>query len=166
MQPHRSEGEMAGPYRLESPTVDPQRSALMAKIGSRNTKPELLVRRAAHRLGLRFRLHDPRLPGKPDLSFPGRGVVVLVHGCFWHRHPNCKATRMPKSRIQFWETKFKSNEARDRRVQDDLVEMGWRVVVIWECETRNHARLMDVLQSIACLPRLTTSARRSLSISR
>ncbi len=138
--------------KTTSHAVDPERSALMAKIGSRDTKPELLVRKAAHAAGLRFRLQDRRLPGKPDLSFPSRKLAMFVHGCFWHRHPGCKATRTPKSRIPFWEAKFQSNVERDRRVETQLEALGWKVIVIWECEARKHAHLMDVIERIKAMP--------------
>jgi DNA mismatch endonuclease (patch repair protein) len=113
----------------------------MAKIGGKNTAPEIAVRKALHRLGLRFRLHRRDLPGRPDIVLPRHMTVVLVHGCFWHRHPRCKYAYTPKSRIDFWEKKFQSNVSRDRRVLRDLRSMGWKVVLIWECETKDPLSL-------------------------
>ena len=114
-----------------------RRSAMMARIGGRNTAPELAVRRIAHRMGLRFRVHRKDLPGCPDLVFPKHRLVVFVHGCFWHRHQGCKYAYTPKSRVEFWTEKFESSVARDARQQAALKALGWRVLVIWECETRD-----------------------------
>lgn len=125
----------------------PQRSALMARIGPRNTKPEILVRRAAHRLGYRFRLYRADLPGTPDLVFPSRRVVIFVHGCFWHRHRGCSRCTAPKTRSAYWQAKFDANEARDARQIAELRELGWRVYVIWECEALDPAALEDLLRT-------------------
>lgn len=121
--------------------IDPTRSAMMARIGQRDTQPELTVRRALHRLGYRFRLHRRDLPGKPDIALPRHRTVVFVHGCFWHRHPNCRFAYTPKTRIEFWQNKFDANVARDIRVQKELEARGWTVVTIWECETFDTANL-------------------------
>ena len=112
-----------------------RRSAMMAHIRGRNTGPELAVRRIAHRMGLRFRLHRKDLPGRPDLVFPKHQLAVFVHGCFWHRHEGCKYAYTPKSRIAFWTEKFAANVARDGRQEAALKALDWRVLVIWECET-------------------------------
>lgn len=125
--------------------VDPARSAQMALIRGRDTTPELRVRKALHAAGLRYVLHDRRLPGTPDLVFPSRRVALFVHGCFWHQHPGCKAARMPKSHLRFWKTKLDGNVTRDRRQRAELERMGWTVMVIWECETRDQA----IIDSIA-----------------
>lgn len=122
------------------------RSRNMAKIRGKNTGPELAVRRAAHALGLRFRLHQSDLPGTPDLVFPGRRIALFVHGCFWHRHPGCRFAYMPKSRIEFWRAKFEGNVERDVRKQADLAAAGWRVVVVWECETRDQDGLREIIR--------------------
>ena len=111
------------------------RSRMMRGIRSKNTKPELVVRSAAHALGLRFRLHDRKLPGTPDLVFRKHRVVVFVHGCFWHRHA-CSLAAMPKTRTKFWVKKFDANCHRDARKRAELEGLGWRVLEIWECETR------------------------------
>jgi DNA mismatch endonuclease (patch repair protein) len=107
----------------------------MALVRSKDTKPELRVRRAAHALGFRYRLHVAGLPGRPDLAFPRLRRVVLVHGCFWHRHRGCPRTRLPKSRLDFWKPKLLANARRDRVKIAALRKLGWRVLVVWECET-------------------------------
>ena len=124
-----------------------RRSAMMAGIRGRDTKPELAVRRLVHRLGYRFRLHRRDLPGTPDLVFPGRRKVVFVHGCFWHRPPGCRFAYKPKSNIDRWQAKFESNVARDSRVRIALGELGWNVLTIWECEVADLDRLTDTLTS-------------------
>ena len=122
--------------------VDRQRrSEIMARIGPRDTLPELTVRSAAHRMGLRFRLHQRKLPGSPDLVFRRHGVAVFVHGCFWHRHQGCANATRPKTRPEFWQRKFDGNVARDARNCADLRRMGWRVLVVWECQTQNLDQL-------------------------
>lgn len=120
--------------------VDPaRRSQMMARIQGRNTVPEIIVRRTAHRLGFRFRLYRKDLPGRPDLVFPRFRAAVFVHGCFWHRHEGCRFAYTPRSRVRFWTEKFDRNVARDRCTEDALRSLGWRVLVIWECETRDDA---------------------------
>ena len=114
------------------------RSRIMSRVRGRNTKPELIVRRIAHGLGLRFRLHRRDLPGCPDIVFPRHRAAIMVHGCFWHRHPGCKKAASPKTRTQYWEEKFAGNVVRDRRNEAALRELGWRVCVIWECETKDE----------------------------
>jgi DNA mismatch endonuclease, patch repair protein len=106
----------------------------MSAIGGKNTAPEILVRKAAHRLGLRFRLHATRLPGRPDLVFPKWKTVVFVNGCFWHRHRGCKKATVPKSNTGFWKRKFRENVRRDAENCERLVDLGWRVVMLWQCE--------------------------------
>ena len=109
----------------------------MSGIGGRNTKPEIVVRKALFAAGFRFRLHRKDLPGHPDVVLPGRRVVVFIHGCFWHSHPGCRHARMPATRKEFWERKLAANVERDRRVRDALLSAGWRVLVVWECATRS-----------------------------
>ncbi len=125
----------------ETHAIDPKRSAMMARIGQRNTRPELTVRRSLHRLGYRFRLHRRDLPGRPDITLPRYRAVVMVHGCFWHRHLNCRFAYMPKSRVEFWSKKFEQNVARDERVHRKLEDLGWSVLTIWECETFDVKKL-------------------------
>ena len=132
--------------------VDPARSARMALIKGRDTKPELRVRKALHAHGLRFRLHDRRLPGAPDIVFPSRRLVLFVHGCFWHQHPCCPRARMPKSRQDFWGPKLTGNVARDARNIAELEAMGWAVRVIWECETERADRLVALADEIGRIP--------------
>lgn len=117
----------------------------MSRIRSRDTKPEIVVRRVAHRLGYRFRLHRRDLPGTPDLVFPVRRKVVFVHGCFWHRHAGCRFAYEPKSNVSKWQAKFRDNVARDTRVRTALSELGWEVLTVWECETRDIERLSNAL---------------------
>jgi DNA mismatch endonuclease, patch repair protein len=125
-----------------------QRSERMSRIKSRNTTPEIRVRRAAHRLGFRYRLHVKELPGKPDLVFPRHRLAIFVHGCFWHRHQdaNCKLSRIPKSRVNFWGPKLEANRQRDTNQEQALRELGWHVAVIWECETRNPINLESAIR--------------------
>ena len=123
-----------------------RRSALMAKVRSKNTGPEIRLRSLAHRLGYRFRLHARDLPGSPDLVFAGRGKVVFVHGCFWHGHPGCRGGRVPATRRYYWRTKLENNARRDRRAIAALRRLGWGVMVVWECQLRNEARLAGRLR--------------------
>ncbi|MFD1913989.1 very short patch repair endonuclease [Halodurantibacterium flavum] len=128
--------------------VDPARSAQMARVRGRDTKPEMRVRKVLHAAGLRYRLHVRRLPGAPDLVFPSRRVALFVHGCFWHRHPGCAAARLPKSRLEFWEPKLVGNVERDKRNRAALEAAGWKVMVIWECETRDRDALARLAENI------------------
>lgn len=120
-----------------------QRSERMGRVRSRDTKPELKVRRLLHRMGFRYRLHGRDIPGRPDIVFRKRRKLVFVHGCFWHRHPNpaCPLAREPKSRQDFWADKFAANVARDARVADELSQQGWGVFTVWECQLRDVAGL-------------------------
>ena len=120
----------------------------MSRVRGRDTAPEMRVRRAAHAKGLRYRLHRGDLPGRPDMVFPGRRVAVFVHGCFWHRHPNCTKASTPKSNLAFWEEKFARNVERDRRVRSELESDGWTVLTVWECETKNPERLAAFVEKI------------------
>jgi DNA mismatch endonuclease, patch repair protein len=118
-----------------------KRSQMMSGIRGKNTRPELVVRSVAHRLGLRFRLHRKELPGRPDLVFPRHRTAVFVQGCFWHRH-DCGLAAVPKTRTEFWLAKFAANVKRDRLCRAELENRGWRVLEIWECETRD-ARIVE-----------------------
>jgi DNA mismatch endonuclease (patch repair protein) len=117
----------------------------MSQVRSKDTKPEKVVRSVLHRLGYRFRLHRKDLPGKPDIVLPKYHAVIFVHGCFWHQHPNCKKATYPKSNAIFWKQKLDSNIERDRHNQDELLQLGWRVLVIWECQTKHPNTLMEQL---------------------
>ena len=133
--------------------VDPRRrSELMAGIRGRDTRPEIAVRRMAHRMGLRFRLHRKDLPGRPDLVFVRHRVAVFVHGCFWHHHRGCKYAHIPKSRVSFWREKFTQNTARDDRNAKALRDLGWRVLTIWECETRKDDDIRRLLAGLLNAP--------------
>jgi DNA mismatch endonuclease (patch repair protein) len=122
-----------------------QRAALMAKIRAKNTVPEITVRRILHGMGFRFRLHDARLPGKPDVVLPRHRTVVLVHGCFWHGH-DCHLFRVPKSRAEWWRDKIDANRRRDTVVLAQLVDLGWRIVIVRECALKGRTRLaLDAL---------------------
>jgi DNA mismatch endonuclease (patch repair protein) len=114
-----------------------KRSRLMGRIRSKGSTPEMIVRRAAHALGYRFRLHRRDLPGTPDLVFPSRRKVVFVHGCWWHQHPGCKKATGSKTQTSFWAAKFARNVARDRYAEAALRNGGWDVLTVWECETRD-----------------------------
>ena len=130
----------------------PERSALMARIRSVDTKPELFVRRALHAQGYRYRLHGRGLPGRPDLVFKKRRCAVFVHGCFWHRH-GCKRTTSPKSRQAYWQGKFTQNVERDRRNIRQLAEDGWQVFIAWECEIDTDETLLERLTAFLGPPR-------------
>lgn len=125
-----------------------ERSKRMGLIQSRDTKPEMVVRRLIHRLGYRYRLHCSDLPGKPDLVFRSRSKVILVHGCFWHMHNGCRNCRMPKSNIDFWRRKLESNRKRDIRNKSALSRMGWNYLVVWECQIKRTAlySIVDILR--------------------
>ena len=111
-----------------------RRSEIMSRVRAKGTRPEMAVRRLVHSLGYRYRLHSSQLPGRPDLVFAGRRKVIFVHGCFWHRHPHCHLARIPKSRIDFWRAKLDGNRQRDLLQQRELEELGWRLLVLWECQ--------------------------------
>ena len=122
-------------------TLTPEeRSAHMRKIRGKDTKPEMVVRRMVHGLGYRYRLHKKGLPGSPDLAFSSRQKAIFVHGCFWHAHPDpsCPIAKTPKSRVDFWEAKFARNRERDQRKKAELQELGYDVLVVWECELRRN----------------------------
>ena len=128
--------------------LDPvARSRNMSRIRSINTKAELIVRQAAHALGYRFRLYRKELPGRPDLVFPSRRVVLFVNGCFWHRHARCRRAATPKSRTDFWRNKFRRTVERDQRVAEALTALGWRVSVIWECQTLRRNEVERLLRT-------------------
>jgi DNA mismatch endonuclease (patch repair protein) len=113
-----------------------KRSAIMSAVRGKNTAPEILVRKAAHRLGLRFRLQGTGLPGRPDLVLSKWNTVLFVNGCFWHRHAGCPKAGTPKSNIEFWKQKFRENVRRDQTNYARLKELGWRVIVLWQCQLR------------------------------
>jgi DNA mismatch endonuclease (patch repair protein) len=129
--------------RIVRPIMDiysrEKRSELMSKVRTAGTTPELIVRRTLHSLGFRFRLHGKYLPGKPDIVLPKYHSVIFVHGCFWHHHRHCKKSKLPQSNAEFWRAKIHKNVERDSLKIAELIKLGWRVLVIWECETKNRS---------------------------
>lgn len=125
------------------------RSRMMAGIKGKDTRPEKALRSALHASGLRYRLHARNVPGRPDLLFPRFSAVVFVHGCFWHRHQDCRYATTPASRPEFWQAKFAANIARDRKVREALVEAGWRVATVWECALRKPDHVAEAAARIA-----------------
>jgi len=122
------------------------RSAVMRKVRGQNTGPEMLVRRTLHKMGYRFRLHRRNLPGRPDIVLPKHKSVVFVHGCFWHGHPGCPRADRPTSNIEFWNRKLDRNAERDYKASAALEEMGWRVLVLWECEIKTEAAVESAIE--------------------
>ncbi|MBP1644835.1 MAG: vsr [Bacteroidetes bacterium] len=114
-----------------------KRSECMSKIPSKNTKPELILRKALFSRGFRYRVNDRRLPGKPDIVLPKYKTIIFLHGCFWHRHEGCKYAYTPKTNTQFWIDKFNSNTERDKINAEKLTSMGWKILTVWECEIRH-----------------------------
>lgn len=121
-----------------------QRRHIMQSVGQKDTGPELAIRRALHRLGYRFRLHEKKLPGRPDIVFPSRHKVVFIHGCFWHGH-NCSKGKLPKSRNEYWIPKIEANKDRDERTINALREAGWESLVVWQCQ------VTDLDSAVACI---------------
>ena|SRR5688572_18373358 len=136
------------------------RSWNMSRIRSKDTGPELAVRSALHRLGYRFRLHKADLPGRPDIVLPRHRIVILVHGCFWHRHRNCQYSYTPRSRVSFWEQKFRDTVARDRSTRRQLHKAGWSILTIWECQARPDTLTGFLSSSLARLKRPRVAGRR------
>ncbi|QIL01834.1 DNA mismatch endonuclease Vsr [Sphingomonas sinipercae] len=124
-----------------------QRSRLMGRVGQFNTPPELTVRRIAHSMGYRFRLHRKDLPGRPDIVFPKLRKAVFVHGCFWHRHAGCRKATTPKSNEAYWQQKFTDNVERDNKAVAELSRLGWETMIVWECETRDIDTLRDAIST-------------------
>ncbi|MWV47129.1 DNA mismatch endonuclease Vsr [Paenibacillus sp. HJL G12] len=127
-----------------------ERSKMMSKIKSKNTAPEMIVRRYLHNKGFRYRLHDKKLPGKPDLILPKYKAVIFIHGCFWHGHEGCKYFRIPKSNTDYWVKKIDGNLLRDQEKQQLLRDMGWKVSVVWECELKRNPeyRCLKLIEQI------------------
>lgn len=138
----------------------------MSRVRGANTRPEMRVRRALHAAGHRFRLQARELPGRPDIVFRADRLAIFVHGCFWHRHENCPHTRTPKTRLEFWTEKFAANVERDRTAVARLEDSGWTVLTIWECDTRDPARLQIAVEAVAAIRVAAkagrTAAKRSL----
>jgi DNA mismatch endonuclease (patch repair protein) len=142
---HYNEGEKGRIERVDS--LSPaERSEIMARVRSRNSRPELFVRKLAFALGYRYRLHARDLPGRPDIVFRKRRKVIFIHGCFWHRHGACALARLPKSRLEFWLPKLEGNKRRDEKNKRALWRQGWKVLTIWECQLKSSARLSTRLR--------------------
>lgn len=122
-----------------------KRSWIMSRIRSRNTGPEVLVRSLIHRMGYRFRLHHRKLPGHPDIVLARHRKVVFVNGCFWHGHENCRRSKLPSTNADFWSSKIARNKERDAEAMRMLSALGWRTLVIWQCETRDRQKLLETL---------------------
>lgn len=124
-----------------------QRSRNMSRIKSKDTKPEKIVRSLLHSAGYRFRLHRKDLPGSPDIVLPKYNAIIFVHGCYWHRHPDCRYASTPKTNTKFWQNKFDANIKRDIAIQQALVGAGWNVIIVWGCETKNTSVLLKRIKS-------------------
>ncbi len=132
-----------------SDTVSPEkRSAMMAGIRAKDTKPELTIRKALFASGFRFRLHNRKLPGSPDIVLAKHHVAIFVHGCFWHLHHNCKLSKIPATRTDFWAKKLTANTTRDTQATDQLLALGWRVLVVWECHIRANRNCSELQQQL------------------
>jgi len=123
-----------------------KRSWIMSRVKGRDTKPEMLVRSFVHRMGFRFRVHRRDMPGNPDIVLPRHGKVIFVHGCFWHGHKRCARSKRPTTNKRFWNKKLDGNIERDKRFRRKLRRMGWKVLVVWQCETRNPEKLLGKLE--------------------
>lgn len=151
-------GPRAGRLRRRRRSNRPRtRSEQMALVRSRDTGPEVTLRRALWRAGARYRLQSGHLPGRPDIIFPARKVAIFVHGCFWHRHDCALGNREPKSNIAFWRAKFDQNVQRDTRAVKSLLERDWKVIVIWECELTSKARQAEAVERVTALVRPSKS---------
>ena len=135
------------------------RSRMMSSIRGKETRPEISVRRYLSGAGLRFRLHDKRLPGTPDIVLPSCRSVVLVHGCFWHRHPGCRLAATPSSNVEFWQHKFAANVARDTRKAKEIEALGWAVLVVWECQSEDELELDRLVWNLILRRSLRAGAR-------
>jgi DNA mismatch endonuclease (patch repair protein) len=124
------------------------RSALMAKIKGKNTGPEMLVRKYLFSNGFRYRIHDRRYPGSPDIVLPKYRTAIFVHGCFWHGHENCRASRLPATNIDYWQEKIEQNIERDKRKTESLEKDGWKVIIIWECKIKNKQQRNIELEKV------------------
>lgn len=140
--------------------TEEQRHRCMAAIRSKNTRPEILVRRFLFAYGFRFRIHHPRLPGHPDIVLPKYRTVIFVNGCFWHGHEDCRYFVMPKSNVAFWTNKIERNRQRDGRVQRQLAAMGWHCIVIWECQLKKKVREATLTSLVYTLDHIYLEDRR------
>lgn len=127
-----------------------KRSEIMSRVRGKDTAPEMIVRRLVHSLGYRYRLYSKRLPGKPDLVFAGRKKVIFVHGCFWHGHEGCPKGRPPKTRQDYWVPKLEENRRRDEKTRAELQKLGWKVLIIWQCELNDMEKLKATILDFLC----------------
>ena len=132
---------------MKNPTTSKERSDIMRKVGRKGTGPELVLRHQLHARGFRYRLNDKKLPGSPDIVLPKYKTTIFVHGCFWHRHEGCRLASNPKDNAEFWNDKFKTNISRDARNEELLIEAGWKVIVVWQCELKK-ANIDKTLENI------------------
>jgi DNA mismatch endonuclease (patch repair protein) len=154
---HEKQNTQPSAKRRRMPETSPERSWVMSRVGQKDTKPEMIVRRLVHRMGYRYRLHRRDLPGSPDLVFSQRKKVIFVHGCFWHAHADdtCNLSRPPKTRLDYWGPKLARNSARDKDNEGKLRSAGWEVMVIWECQLRTIDKLsIDIVEFLG--PRCPT----------
>lgn len=137
----------------------------MARVHSKNTSPELIVRKELQRLGFRYSLNSAHLPGKPDIVFPKRQKLIFIHGCFWHQHKGCKASKRPTSNIDYWSQKLERNISRDKRNITTLKKSGWEVLVLWECQIKKPGfltrKLMNFMQKSPCTRSSSASSLKS-----
>jgi DNA mismatch endonuclease (patch repair protein) len=134
--------DLIGHATLALDNLSPERRGkLMSRVKSRDTGPEMTVRRLTFAMGYRYRLHDARLPGRPDLVFPARRKAIFVNGCFWHGHARCRFARLPKTRIEYWQPKIGRNRERDKENRAALKKLGWKTLTIWQCELKNPDRI-------------------------
>ncbi len=126
-----------------------QRSQAMSKVRGVNTKPEKLIRSHLHRQGFRFRINNPNLPGKPDIVLKKFNAVIFVHGCFWHNHKGCKKSKLPKTRKEFWKKKITDTVMRDQRNIANLMKLGWRIAIVWECGTKKKDDLENIIKKLS-----------------
>ena len=143
-----------------------QRSHCMSRIRGKNTKPEILVRKGLHARGFRFRLHNKKLPGSPDLVLTKYGVAIMVNGCFWHGHKGCRYATMPKTNVEFWEAKIARNRHRDEVTNAHLEALGWHVISVWECELSMGSQLEDRLDALAEEIRFAGKCKTQIEIQR
>ncbi|MGI9056416.1 MAG: very short patch repair endonuclease [Pyrinomonadaceae bacterium] len=125
-----------------------KRKEMMSRVKQRHTKPEIIVRKLLHRLGYRFRLHNKKLPGTPDIVLPKYETVIFVHGCFWHQHENCRKARRPTSNVEFWNEKLDKNIERDKQKESELKKAGWKILTIWDCEIKVEITLIKRINRV------------------
>ena len=128
-----------------------KRTEIMSSVKQRHTKPEIVVRKILHRHRFRFRLHNKKLPGTPDIILPKHKAVIFVHGCFWHQHEGCRKSRRPTSNVEFWNEKLDKNVARDSRKESELKKLGWKVLTIWDCEIKDEDLLIEKIKKFVCV---------------